>query len=85
MVIRGAMNELYIGPVILSIDCPVQVGVREGCLTVILDLGCAGGGLSGQRWDRLLAEVRAGQSRVLVLRGEAGVGKTTPEAGDIQA
>ena len=26
--------------------------------------------------DRLLAEVRAGQSRVLVLRGEAGVGKT---------
>jgi DNA-binding CsgD family transcriptional regulator len=26
--------------------------------------------------DRLVAEVRAGQSRVLVLRGEAGVGKT---------
>ena len=26
--------------------------------------------------DRLLASVRAGQSRVLVLRGEAGVGKT---------
>src|SRR5256885_17112326 len=26
--------------------------------------------------DRLLAEVRAGQSRVLVVRGEAGVGKT---------
>ena len=26
--------------------------------------------------DRLLAGVRAGQSRVLVLRGEAGVGKT---------
>jgi chromosomal replication initiation ATPase DnaA len=26
--------------------------------------------------DRLLAEVRAGRSQVLVLRGEAGVGKT---------
>jgi predicted ATPase len=26
--------------------------------------------------DRLLDEVRAGQSRVLVVRGEAGVGKT---------
>jgi DNA-binding CsgD family transcriptional regulator len=40
-----------------------------------------GGGLRGRRTeraalDRLLAEVRAGQSRVLVLRGEAGVGKT---------
>src|SRR5215469_7850266 len=38
-------------------------------------------GLRGRRaelaaLDRLLAEARAGQSRVLVLRGEAGVGKT---------
>jgi hypothetical protein len=38
-------------------------------------------GLRGRRTeqaalDRLLAEVRDGQSRVLVLRGEAGVGKT---------
>jgi AAA ATPase domain len=38
-------------------------------------------GLRGRRTeraalDRLLAEVRAGQSRVLVLRGEAGAGKT---------
>ena len=40
-----------------------------------------GHGLHGRRTeraalDRLLAEVRAGQSRVLVLRGEAGVGKS---------
>ena len=28
--------------------------------------------------DGLLAEVRAGRSRVLVVRGEAGIGKTTP-------
>ena len=40
-----------------------------------------GPGLRGRRTeqaalDRWLAEVRAGQSRVLVLRGEAGVGKT---------
>jgi hypothetical protein len=38
-------------------------------------------GLRGRRTelaalDRLLAEARAGQSRVLVLRGEAGAGKT---------
>ena len=38
-------------------------------------------GLRGRRTepaalDRLLAEVRAAQSRVLILRGEAGVGKT---------
>lgn len=41
----------------------------------------AGPGLRGRRaeqaaLDRLLDEVRAGQSRALVLRGEAGVGKT---------
>src|SRR6266852_5335844 len=40
-----------------------------------------GPGLRGRRTecaalDQLLAEARAGQSRVLVLRGEAGVGKT---------
>jgi predicted ATPase len=29
-----------------------------------------------QALDRLMAGVRAGQSQVLVLRGEAGVGKT---------
>ena len=41
----------------------------------------AGGGLRDRRaerevLDRLLAEARAGRSRALVLRGEAGVGKT---------
>src|SRR5438034_9036145 len=40
-----------------------------------------GGRLHGRRTecealDRLIAHVRAGQSRVLVLRGEAGAGKT---------
>src|SRR4051794_28384235 len=40
-----------------------------------------GPGLRGRRTeqaalDRLLAEARAGRSRVLILRGEAGVGKT---------
>src|SRR5512135_2277572 len=40
-----------------------------------------GPGLRGRRTeraalDRLLAEARSGRSRVLVLRGEAGVGKT---------
>ena len=40
-----------------------------------------GRGLHGRRseceaLDRLVADVRAGQSRVLVLRGEAGAGKT---------
>ena len=34
--------------------------------------------------DRLIEAVRAGESRALVLCGEAGAGKTTPEAGDIQ-
>ena len=43
--------------------------------------GHSGPGLRGRRTeqaalDRLLAEVRAGRSQVLVLRGEAGVGKT---------
>ena len=46
-----------------------------------MSISCPGPGLRGRRTeraalDRLLAEVRAGQSRVLVLRGEAGVGKT---------
>lgn len=29
--------------------------------------------------DRLLAAVRAGESQVLVIRGDPGVGKTMPE------
>jgi DNA-binding CsgD family transcriptional regulator len=36
----------------------------------------AGRGAQGARLDRLLAEARAGQSTVLVLRGEPGIGKT---------
>ena len=38
--------------------------------------GLRGRGRERTALDRLLDEVRAGQSRVLVLRGEAGVGKT---------
>ncbi len=36
----------------------------------------AGRGVEGARLDRLLADARAGQSGVLVLRGEPGIGKT---------
>jgi len=36
----------------------------------------AGRGTEGTRLDRLLADARAGQSAVLVLRGEPGIGKT---------
>jgi DNA-binding CsgD family transcriptional regulator len=36
----------------------------------------AGRGTEGARLDRLLADARAGQSAVLVLRGEPGIGKT---------
>jgi DNA-binding CsgD family transcriptional regulator len=36
----------------------------------------AGRGAQGARLDRLLADARAGQSTVLVLRGEPGIGKT---------
>src|SRR5215467_7801018 len=36
----------------------------------------AGRVAEGARLDRLLADARAGQSAVLVLRGEAGIGKT---------
>ena len=31
--------------------------------------------------DQLIEEVRAGQSRALLVRGDPGVGKTTPRAG----
>ena len=36
----------------------------------------AGRGLESARLDQLLADTRAGQSAVLVLRGEPGIGKT---------
>ena len=36
----------------------------------------AGRGAEGARLDRLLADARVGQSAVLVLRGEPGIGKT---------
>src|SRR5918996_890790 len=50
-------------------------------MAVAMSKGRAGPELRGRRveraaLDRLLDEVRAGQSRVLVLRGEAGIGKT---------
>jgi hypothetical protein len=45
---------------------------------VTADQGCRLHGRRGERemLDRLVADVRAGQSRVLVLRGEPGTGKT---------
>ena len=36
----------------------------------------AGRGFESARLDRLLEDTRAGQSAVLVLRGEPGIGKT---------
>ena len=37
---------------------------------------CSAGAASARRWIELVASVRAGPSRALVLRGEAGVGKS---------
>ena len=37
---------------------------------------CAGGPANAQRWTGSSGSVRAGQSRSLVVRGEAGIGKT---------
>jgi DNA-binding CsgD family transcriptional regulator len=55
---------------------------RTGALVAAMSNGEHEPGLLGRRretraLDRLLESVRAGQSRVLVLRGEAGVGKST--------
>ena len=38
--------------------------------------GCLAGAASARRWIELVASVRAGHSRALVLRGDAGVGKS---------
>ena len=42
----------------------------------MLGADCSAGAASARRWIGLLRSVRSGQSRVLVLRGEAGIGKT---------
>jgi hypothetical protein len=45
-------------------------------MTLLLSSGLVGRRGECEVLDRLLASVRAGQSRVLVMRGEAGIGKT---------
>src|SRR5215467_8320975 len=62
-----------------GLACPARVSLRAWRWP--MSSSHRGPGLRGRRTeqaalDRLLTEVRAGQSRVLVLRGEAGVGKT---------
>src|SRR5215472_12833726 len=62
-----------------GLACPARVSLRAWRWP--MSSSHRGLGLRGRRTeqaalDRLLTEVRAGQSRVLVLRGEAGVGKT---------
>ena len=57
------------------------IPATDDALAPAPNAAAAGGGLHGRRreceaLDQLVADVRAGQSRVLVLRGEAGAGKT---------
>ena len=56
-----------------ALDRPLASAVR---MSSALRPGLRGRRSECEALDRLLASVRAGQSRVLVLRGEAGVGKT---------
>jgi Cdc6-like AAA superfamily ATPase len=57
------------------------LGIRSVVASPTVPINAKTSALRGRRreqetLDRLLRDVRAGQSRVLVLRGEAGVGKT---------
>src|SRR4051794_25490962 len=57
---------------------PERRGSVNLCLRVAVTLASAFLGRTSEReaLDRLLANVREGQSAVLVIRGEAGIGKT---------
>ena len=67
------------------LSCPVPVAGGRGAVSTLAvampDISDPGPGLRGRRrecevLDRLVAGARAGQSGVLVVRGEAGIGKT---------
>src|ERR1700722_4492330 len=65
----------------MSLQSPLDTAAPPRALASGMAISNRGGGLRGRRTekealDRLVASVRAGQSGVLVLRGEAGVGKT---------
>ena len=63
--LRG--NRLTFSPAIMRLACSTPTGHHRGCSTAAA---------SGMCWSGSSRECARGQSRALVLRGEAGVGKT---------